>query len=627
MAKAVRLTSQELSQGESLFRSIQAALRAGDLEKAEALYNIGEVDWQDVSKATPLHLDEDERYVYQSDLRREMEEPFKRLQGAVFIEGLRAGDGESVVKLVRDGYRHFPDVCDPEGRTLLHIAMASGLDDTVKKMIALNSDALARDDYGGDIYACAPGGPDSDFAVSVRRWVEEFYRTNVPREQEYALGKAIRDKSLATVNALLAGGARPHAYADRRRNNSSDYRTLMNDAAASGSVEIMAAMLVAGGDLNSPGRFGSFPPGGDEPTDCMVPPLTVAALHRDVPMMSLLLQNGANPNGCAPGSITALMTAAYVKNLEAVELLIEAGADLDALYNEGCSALYFSVEKNFGRKTLRLQFQEGKRIIKALLRAGAKRIGRFNTEQFGNVVWHWLVTEDRVPARRALEEMDSLPQLIPKYLGDYGFCFDGKNRLPEEEIRKNFTAYNCHRLFELAAILDDANMAECIYDQGKFLSRGNAMFTAAENGSAQVVEYLLRTGCPPDFTKPEEWAAILTDSPEKQRIFLHDPMTEAARSGFPEVIRILVKAAGDSVMTRIRMANAIVCAIREGHREAVTTLLDLGCDLERPANWDDRSPLKVAYDAGKEEIATLLIERGALPQTRDDPDDDEEESD
>jgi ankyrin repeat protein len=61
-----------------------------------------------------------------------------------------------------------------------------------------------------------------------------------------------------------------------------------------------------------------------------VTPLYVATLHGDTDMMAALLAAGADPNGAAPSGETLLMTAARGGAVKAMQLLIRAGAKVDA---------------------------------------------------------------------------------------------------------------------------------------------------------------------------------------------------------------------------------------------------------------------------------------------------------
>lgn len=59
--------------------------------------------------------------------------------------------------------------------------------------------------------------------------------------------------------------------------------------------------------------------------------------------------------------------------------------------------------------------------------------------------------------------------------------------------------------------------------------------------------------------------------------------------------------------------TALLHAVRQGHREAVVTLLDSGADINQMSAGDRTSPLLMATINGQFDLALLLLERGADP--------------
>lgn len=56
-------------------------------------------------------------------------------------------------------------------------------------------------------------------------------------------------------------------------------------------------------------------------------------------LVNLLLEHGANVNGCPPGGKTPLMFAAMFNRCDMVDRLLEAGADINATDLEGRRAI------------------------------------------------------------------------------------------------------------------------------------------------------------------------------------------------------------------------------------------------------------------------------------------------
>ncbi|KAJ4287056.1 hypothetical protein N0V88_007822 [Collariella sp. IMI 366227] len=72
-------------------------------------------------------------------------------------------------------------------------------------------------------------------------------------------------------------------------------------------------------------------------------PLHTAVINRDFQAAKALLMDGTNPNCCARGGMTPLHYAAYQRDPELVRLLMDHGANLDAMTDQNRSVLFFAV--------------------------------------------------------------------------------------------------------------------------------------------------------------------------------------------------------------------------------------------------------------------------------------------
>ena len=95
-----------------------------------------------------------------------------------------------------------------------------------------------------------------------------------------------------------------------------------------GSTPLLAAVMQD--DLGSARRLIALGAKVDAANRYRVLPLYVAALHGHTDMMAALLAAGADPNGAAPSGETMLMTSARAGVVKAMQLLIDAGARIDA---------------------------------------------------------------------------------------------------------------------------------------------------------------------------------------------------------------------------------------------------------------------------------------------------------
>ena len=72
--------------------------------------------------------------------------------------------------------------------------------------------------------------------------------------------------------------------------------------------------------------------------------VTIAAVHNDIEMLNIALQNGASArNVTTPADSTALITAAHLGHVEAVRILIAHKAPLDHVNARGWTALHEAV--------------------------------------------------------------------------------------------------------------------------------------------------------------------------------------------------------------------------------------------------------------------------------------------
>lgn len=75
-------------------------------------------------------------------------------------------------------------------------------------------------------------------------------------------------------------------------------------------------------------------------------PIFWAIEQKNQPMISLLLQYGADVRICEQHGFTPLHLAAYVGNLEVVKMIVKNGAEINAKNATGCTALHLASKAN-----------------------------------------------------------------------------------------------------------------------------------------------------------------------------------------------------------------------------------------------------------------------------------------
>jgi ankyrin repeat protein len=150
---------------------------------------------------------------------------------------------------------------------------------------------------------------------------------------------------VAEIEQLIRDGEKPNLQDSRSR-------TPLHVAAHFGRHDAARALL----------RLGANPNALDHERYDII---TIAAVKNDIEMLRIALENGGNPRAItSPYEGTALIAAAHRGNVEAVRLLIAAGAPLDHVNNLGWTAVIESIVLGDGgaRHTA---------TLKALIDAGA----------------------------------------------------------------------------------------------------------------------------------------------------------------------------------------------------------------------------------------------------------------
>lgn len=149
-------------------------------------------------------------------------------------------------------------------------------------------------------------------------------------ESTLAQKLAERAVILTIHDAAALGRAEQIKHSEGESNAfSADGFTPLTLASAFGNAETVGALILMGADLE---LFSNNP-------NVRVAPLHAAAFGRNVAAIEVLIDAGANPDLLAEGGFTALHSAAQNGDAASVDVLLKAGADKTIMTDEGkCAA-------------------------------------------------------------------------------------------------------------------------------------------------------------------------------------------------------------------------------------------------------------------------------------------------
>jgi ankyrin repeat protein len=133
-----------------------------------------------------------------------------------------------------------------------------------------------------------------------------------PIEKVAPLVLAARDNDAQGVRALLAASPKPDV-----NQRTADGTSALHWAVHHGNADLVSKLLAAGADANAHNDYGASP-------------MSEAAVRGDTKIMGALLAAGASVESANADGQTALMILARTSNLEAAQLLISHGANVNA---------------------------------------------------------------------------------------------------------------------------------------------------------------------------------------------------------------------------------------------------------------------------------------------------------
>ena len=295
----------------------------------------------------------------------------------VLMTAARSGSLEALQALLDAGAS--VDATERNGQTALMWAAAEGHAPVVEALLAAGADFRRTLDSGfSPMFFAVRGGRAAVVRALLRAGIdvnEPLRRKGRPKYQFANSGMsplllAIENGHFELAAALLEAGADPndersgytplHTITWVRKPKNSDYGS---DPAPEGSgnlssLQFVRTLVAMGADVNA--RLQNGKPQAPKINTAGATPFLFAADKADVPLMKLLLELGADPFLANVENTTPLSAAAGLgttapleeagteeEALEAVKLLLELGADIDAVDDNGETAMHGAAYGSF----------------------------------------------------------------------------------------------------------------------------------------------------------------------------------------------------------------------------------------------------------------------------------------
>jgi len=352
-------------------------------------------------------------------------------------------------------------------------------------------------------------------------------------------------------------------------------RTAMRIAAEHGHIDMVKALVDARSDLSLADAAGVRPmdaatrwghshvaallvlqPGQASPTS-----LRTAAEYNNSHVLRMLAEQRADVNSRTQDGMTALATAARKGHLSVASVLLDSSADIDGCDNStGKAPLHYAVEKMYSN------------VVELLL---ARRADVNLQDAEGNTPLLFA----RVKNKRAPSDRVEITQRLLLARADPDARKEGESSLLQLQVMTGEPEL-LSLLLQHRAQVDQRDAFDA-----------TPLQVACARGHIDSVRLLMAYRAEPELT--DKWGAT--------------PLTEAARSGSRglEALKLLLE-----VPVRSKLDLALQLAARRGSMEAVQALLDARANVHGTDSAGE-GPLTIAVRGGHEEVVSQLLEAGA----------------
>lgn len=368
-----------------------------------------------------------------------------------------------------------------------------------------------------------------------------------------------------------------------------------------GQAERVRTYLASGADVNAleplPAsiRF-------EEDTELQLPPVLVAVRmgHNDI--LKVLVENGADLRSRFTGfGRSALQYAVAMNNLEGVRCLILAKVDVKAQAINGFNALHEVAFNGHGRHS--------KEILQLLLNAGANIEAK---SQYGFTPLHFAAQKGALGVAQGLLDAGASTEALSDTLGTplHQAAFNGHLEVVQRLLDGGANIHAKDSSGQTA--LHIASNTKCDKNLSVIkllLARGASVLEAADpmngwlpphhaaiSGFKEAVELFLDTGFDKASTDAHGWQMI----------------HYAAWAGHVDVLKLLLeRGTATGCSTRVGVDCPLHFAAQQGHVEAISVLCNFGAKVNIGSLTDGDYPIHYAARGDHVAVISLLHKKGA----------------
>ncbi|XP_028291583.1 ankyrin repeat domain-containing protein 50 isoform X2 [Gouania willdenowi] len=603
----------------------------------------------------------------------------------------------SIKKLLDSGVSvNHPN--SPDGQTLLAHFAHEGSSNVVELLLGRGADPLICDNQGQTPFTLASRQGHVNVLSLFLEWIKSQHSSTVVKMLEHvdnegwtALRSAAWGGHGEVVKLLLNAGAHVDGC-------DSEGRTALRAAAWGGHDQIVLTLLDYGAQVDKADSKGRTPliaaaymghheavenllnhnaevnlADGDGRTALSVAAFcvpTAPGIKGFGEVASMLLEHGADPRHRDHDGMTPLLLAAYEGNDDVVELLLEAGADVDETagpdsfvhaaaavtpllaaaamgHIKTVSRLLFwgaavDAIDSEGRTALCLAAARGStEVVRALLDRG---LDENHKDDLGWTPLHAAACDGHRAVCASLTECGSMARVgemdiegrTPLILAAQDGHWSTVRLLLDRRSPIDHRAYNGHSALSAASLEGHPDVADLLMKRGADTDVRDAegrplLYLLALEGNLEMATLLIEKGGVPLESRDSEGRTALHvaswqgcweivelllnhgANPNAQDSGGRPPLHSVAWTGHAKVGQCLLEATAINVhLACHQRATALSIAAQAGHANIVEMLLEKGANPDHIDKYG-RSPIKVAWKHRHFNIVRLLERHGATP--------------